>query len=119
MDIDEDKITQVLYNVISNSLKYSPEGGQVTFRVRASDGFIVVSITDQGVGIPKNVIDKIFDRFYRVDKARSRNLGRDRAWFSDRKRNGRGAWRENMGGKCGWKRNYGVLYTSLRTGRRG
>ncbi|MGE7186337.1 cell wall metabolism sensor histidine kinase WalK [Peribacillus sp. NPDC006672] len=75
VDIDEDKITQVLYNVISNSLKYSPEGGQVTFRVRATDGFIVVSITDQGVGIPKNVIDKIFDRFYRVDKARSRNLG--------------------------------------------
>ncbi|MFD4816135.1 cell wall metabolism sensor histidine kinase WalK [Peribacillus butanolivorans] len=75
VDIDEDKITQVLYNVISNSLKYSPEGGQVTFHVRASDGFIVVSITDQGVGIPKNVIDKIFDRFYRVDKARARNLG--------------------------------------------
>ncbi|WP_285768078.1 cell wall metabolism sensor histidine kinase WalK [Peribacillus sp. SI8-4] len=75
VDIDEDKITQVLYNVISNSLKYSPEGGQVTFRARASDGFIVVSITDQGVGIPKNVIDKIFDRFYRVDKARARNLG--------------------------------------------
>ncbi|MEF2097568.1 cell wall metabolism sensor histidine kinase WalK [Bacillus sp. CFBP9009] len=75
VDIDEDKITQVLYNVISNSLKYSPEGGQVTFRVRASDGFIIVSISDQGVGIPKNVIDKIFDRFYRVDKARARNLG--------------------------------------------
>ncbi|WMX55724.1 cell wall metabolism sensor histidine kinase WalK [Peribacillus sp. R9-11] len=75
VDIDEDKITQVLYNVISNSLKYSPEGGQVTFRVRAAESFIVVSITDQGVGIPKNVIDKIFDRFYRVDKARSRNLG--------------------------------------------
>ncbi|MFJ7752648.1 cell wall metabolism sensor histidine kinase WalK [Peribacillus muralis] len=75
VDIDEDKITQVLYNVISNSLKYSPEGGQVTFRAKASDGFIVVSITDQGVGIPKNVIDKIFDRFYRVDKARARNLG--------------------------------------------
>ncbi|MDP1418633.1 cell wall metabolism sensor histidine kinase WalK [Peribacillus simplex] len=75
VDIDEDKITQVLYNVISNSLKYSPEGGQVTFRVRASDGIIIVSITDQGVGIPKNVIDKIFDRFYRVDKARARNLG--------------------------------------------
>ncbi|AOH57355.1 PAS domain-containing sensor histidine kinase [Peribacillus muralis] len=75
VDIDEDKITQVLYNVISNSLKYSPEGGQVTFRAKATDGFIVVSITDQGVGIPKNVIDKIFDRFYRVDKARARNLG--------------------------------------------
>ena len=75
VDIDEDKITQVLYNIISNSLKYSPEGGKLTFRVGTEDNFIVVSISDQGVGIPKNVIDKIFDRFYRVDKARSRNLG--------------------------------------------
>lgn len=75
VDIDEDKITQVLYNIISNSLKYSPEGGTITFRVGTVDNFIVVSISDQGVGIPKNVIDKIFDRFYRVDKARSRNLG--------------------------------------------
>ena len=75
VDIDEDKITQVLYNVISNSLKYSPEGGKIMFRVGTVDNFIVVSISDQGVGIPKNVIDKIFDRFYRVDKARSRNLG--------------------------------------------
>lgn len=75
VDIDEDKITQVLYNIISNSLKYSPEGGKITFHVGTVDNFIVVSISDQGVGIPKHVIDKIFDRFYRVDKARSRNLG--------------------------------------------
>ena len=75
VDIDEDKITQVLYNIISNSLKYSPEGGQVTFRIRPKENFIVISVTDQGVGIPKKVIDKIFDRFYRVDKARARNLG--------------------------------------------
>lgn len=75
VDIDEDKITQVLYNIISNSLKYSPEGGQITFRIRTVENFIAVSISDQGVGIPKNLIDKIFDRFYRVDKARSRNLG--------------------------------------------
>lgn len=75
VDIDEDKITQVLYNIISNSLKYSPEGGTITFRVGTVDNFIVVGISDQGVGIPKNVINKIFDRFYRVDKARSRNLG--------------------------------------------
>ena len=75
VDIDEDKITQVLYNIISNSLKYSPEGGKVTFRVGTIDNFIVVSISDQGVGIPKHVIGKIFDRFYRVDKARSRKLG--------------------------------------------
>ena len=60
VEIDEDKITQVLYNIISNSLKYSPEGGQITFRVGAVDKFIVVSISDQGVGIPKNIIDKDF-----------------------------------------------------------
>ncbi|WP_110928063.1 cell wall metabolism sensor histidine kinase WalK [Bacillus massiliglaciei] len=75
VDVDEDKITQVLYNVISNSLKYSPEGGQVTFRVRPSEGFIVISISDEGMGIPHNLIDKIFERFYRVDKARTRKLG--------------------------------------------
>ncbi|WP_409303517.1 cell wall metabolism sensor histidine kinase WalK [Peribacillus sp. SCS-155] len=76
VDIDEDKITQVLYNIISNAIKYSPEGGQITFRLKVEDeSRIVVSISDQGVGIPKNNIDKIFERFYRVDKARSRNLG--------------------------------------------
>lgn len=75
VDIDEDKITQVLYNIISNSMKYSPEGGRIIFRVGTVDNFIVISISDEGMGIPKNVIDKIFDRFYRVDKARARNLG--------------------------------------------
>ncbi|RFU68078.1 cell wall metabolism sensor histidine kinase WalK [Bacillus sp. V59.32b] len=75
VDIDEDKITQVLYNIISNAIKYSPEGGQITFRVKEESERIVISISDQGVGIPKNTIDKIFERFYRVDKARTRNLG--------------------------------------------
>ena len=74
-EIDEDKITQVLYNVISNAIKYSPEGGQITFRLKEMEEFIEVSIQDQGVGIPKDKLDKIFDRFYRVDKARARNLG--------------------------------------------
>lgn len=74
-EIDEDKITQVLYNIISNAIKYSPEGGQITFRLKELDGYIEVSIQDQGVGIPKDKLEKIFDRFYRVDKARARNLG--------------------------------------------
>ncbi|OIK15035.1 cell wall metabolism sensor histidine kinase WalK [Bacillus sp. MUM 13] len=75
VEIDEDKITQVLYNIISNAMKYSPEGGQITFGLRAEEKQIIISISDQGVGIPKNTIHKIFERFYRVDKARSRNLG--------------------------------------------
>jgi two-component system, OmpR family, sensor histidine kinase VicK len=75
VEIDEDKMTQVLYNIISNALKYSPEGGQVTFAIKEKDDKIIVSVTDQGVGIPKENIGKIFDRFYRVDKARARKLG--------------------------------------------
>ncbi|MFB5284340.1 cell wall metabolism sensor histidine kinase WalK [Peribacillus sp. Hz7] len=103
VDIDEDKITQVLYNIISNSLKYSPEGGQVTFRIGTVESFIVVSISDQGVGIPKNVIDKIFDRFYRVDKARSRNLGGTGLGLAIAKEmvvaHGGRIWAESMEGK--------------------
>ncbi|WP_050613499.1 cell wall metabolism sensor histidine kinase WalK [Bacillus testis] len=75
VEIDEDKITQVLYNTISNSIKYSPEGGQLTFRLRELEKSIEISIEDQGVGIPKDKLEKIFERFYRVDKARTRNLG--------------------------------------------
>ncbi|MEH7176280.1 cell wall metabolism sensor histidine kinase WalK [Neobacillus vireti] len=75
VEIDEDKMTQVLYNIISNALKYSPEGGHVTFSIKEEEEKIVVSVSDEGVGIPKENIGKIFDRFYRVDKARTRKLG--------------------------------------------
>ncbi|MEH7096441.1 cell wall metabolism sensor histidine kinase WalK [Neobacillus vireti] len=75
VDEDEDKMTQVLYNIISNALKYSPEGGQVTFSIKEKEDKIIVSVSDQGVGIPKENIGKIFDQFYRVDKARTRKLG--------------------------------------------
>jgi two-component system, OmpR family, sensor histidine kinase VicK len=73
--IDPDKITQVLDNIISNAIKYSPEGGTITFSLEQKEDEIVVSVKDEGVGIPKENVNKIFDRFYRVDKARSRNLG--------------------------------------------
>jgi two-component system sensor histidine kinase VicK len=75
VEIDEDKLTQVLDNIISNALKYSPEGGQVKFKVKELENMIEVSISDQGMGIPKDNIKKIFERFYRVDKARSRQMG--------------------------------------------
>lgn len=73
--IDPDKITQVLDNIISNAIKYSPEGGTITFSLEQHEEEIVVSVKDEGVGIPKENVNKVFDRFYRVDKARSRNLG--------------------------------------------
>ncbi|THE10819.1 cell wall metabolism sensor histidine kinase WalK [Bacillus timonensis] len=75
LELDPDKITQVLDNVISNALKYSPEGGTVIFGLTEANNEIVISVGDQGVGIPKDNINRIFDRFYRVDKARTRKLG--------------------------------------------
>ncbi|WP_273853883.1 cell wall metabolism sensor histidine kinase WalK [Guptibacillus spartinae] len=73
--VDKDKMTQVLDNIISNAIKYSPDGGTITARCWTIGKKIRISISDEGVGIPKNNLSKIFDRFYRVDKARSRQLG--------------------------------------------
>jgi two-component system, OmpR family, sensor histidine kinase VicK len=75
VQMDTDKMTQVLDNIISNAMKYSPEGGAITFTAAVIGRKVKVSITDQGVGIPKNNVSKIFDRFFRVDRARSRDLG--------------------------------------------
>ncbi|KKB44131.1 cell wall metabolism sensor histidine kinase WalK [Bacillus thermotolerans] len=75
VEIDTDKLTQVIDNIISNAMKYSPEGGQLTFKVEENTDNIKVSIRDQGMGIPKKNINRIFERFYRVDRARSRKMG--------------------------------------------
>ncbi|CAM3808603.1 cell wall metabolism sensor histidine kinase WalK [Alkalicoccus chagannorensis] len=72
---DRDKLTQLLDNIISNAVKYSPEGGTITISLKVEQNRIVTSIRDEGVGIPKENLHHVFDRFYRVDKARSRNLG--------------------------------------------
>ncbi|MGA9288289.1 MAG: cell wall metabolism sensor histidine kinase WalK [Anaerobacillus sp.] len=73
--VDKDKMTQVLDNILSNAIKYSPDGGTITARCWTIGKKIRISISDEGVGIPKNNLSKIFDRFYRVDKARSRQIG--------------------------------------------
>ncbi|WP_335871891.1 cell wall metabolism sensor histidine kinase WalK [Bacillus sp. 2205SS5-2] len=75
VEIDPDKLTQVIDNIISNALKYSPEGGTVTFKVKKEDSQIRISVSDEGLGIPKDNVEKVFERFYRVDKARSRQMG--------------------------------------------
>ncbi|MFD1863470.1 cell wall metabolism sensor histidine kinase WalK [Planococcus sp. FY231025] len=75
VEVDPDKLTQVIDNIISNALKYSPEGGKVRFTVTVEDGFLLIRIKDQGMGIPKENVERIFDRFYRVDRARSREMG--------------------------------------------
>lgn len=73
--IDRDKMTQVLDNIISNAFKYSPEGGLITFRVSRLRHQLLVSVKDEGLGIDYGRLDKIFERFYRTDKARTRKLG--------------------------------------------
>lgn len=75
MEIDTDKMTQVLDNILNNAIKYSPDGGKITFSMKTTDTQLIVSISDEGLGIPKADLPKIFDRFYRVDKARSRAQG--------------------------------------------
>lgn len=73
--IDQDKIDRVLDNLISNAMKYTAEEGAVRVAAVYVDGMIKVSIEDTGIGIPQKDLERIFDRFYRVDKARSRNMG--------------------------------------------
>ncbi|GAA0437186.1 cell wall metabolism sensor histidine kinase WalK [Lentibacillus halophilus] len=73
--VDKDKIFQVLDNIISNAVKYSPEGGTIRFKTMKQQGRLLVSVSDEGMGIPRDKVDKIFDRFYRADKARSRKVG--------------------------------------------
>ncbi|MCL7747495.1 cell wall metabolism sensor histidine kinase WalK [Halalkalibacter alkaliphilus] len=70
-----DKMTQVIDNVISNAMKYSPEGGNITIAMLHQGHQLQISISDQGMGIPRESQAKIFDRFYRVDKARARSVG--------------------------------------------
>lgn len=75
VELDTDRMMQVLDNIMNNALKYSPDGGTITGRMRQTDQSVIISITDQGMGIPKNDLVKIFSRFYRVDRARSRAMG--------------------------------------------
>lgn len=74
-EVDPDKIIQVIDNIMNNAIKYSPDGGTITVHLSETHNNILLSITDQGLGIPKKDLQKVFDRFYRVDKARARKQG--------------------------------------------
>ncbi|MDS3852262.1 cell wall metabolism sensor histidine kinase WalK [Staphylococcus hominis] len=76
-EIDPDKMTQVFDNVITNAMKYSRGDKRVEFHVKQNALYnrMTIRIKDNGIGIPINKVDKIFDRFYRVDKARTRKMG--------------------------------------------
>ena len=75
VEIDTDKMTQVIDNILNNAIKYSPDGGKIKVGMKTTDAQLIISISDLGLGIPKKDLPRIFDRFYRVDKARSRAQG--------------------------------------------
>lgn len=75
VEIDTDKIMQVIDNVMNNAIKYSPDGGKIEVHLMETHNNVVLSISDEGLGIPKKDLEKVFERFYRVDKARARQQG--------------------------------------------
>ena len=72
---DEDRITQVLVNLVANAIQYTPEDGEVTISAARHENEIYISVKDTGIGIPPEYLANLFTRFYRVDKSRSRNAG--------------------------------------------
>ncbi len=72
---DRDRLSQVLVNVLDNAVKFTPERGQITIAAEEKAGGMVVTIVDTGIGIPREEIQRLGERFYRVDKTRSRELG--------------------------------------------
>jgi len=72
---DEGRFTQALLNLLDNAIKYTPERGSIRINALKEGGFVRIEVTDTGVGIPEKDLPRIFERFYRVDKARSRELG--------------------------------------------
>jgi len=72
---DKSKLTQVVYNLIDNAIKYTPRAGRVRVEMTRSGKRVFIRVSDTGIGIPEEDQKHIFDRFYRVDKARSRETG--------------------------------------------
>jgi two-component system phosphate regulon sensor histidine kinase PhoR len=72
---DKDRLTQILVNILDNAVKFTPESGKVIIAADETDAYSVVSIIDTGIGVPKDEIQRLGERFYRVDKTRSRDLG--------------------------------------------
>src|SRR2546428_12311089 len=77
LDVEGDplRLKQIVVNLVDNAIKYTPSGGSVSVATYPANGKVVLEVTDTGIGIPKNATSQIFDRFFRVDKARSRQLG--------------------------------------------
>lgn len=75
VDADPDRVGQVARNLVSNAIRYSPEGGEVRVRARREGDLVQVSVTDRGIGIPADRLDRVFEKFYRVDNELTRKVG--------------------------------------------
>jgi two-component system phosphate regulon sensor histidine kinase PhoR len=75
LHIDVEAVRQIINNLVDNAIKYTPEGGQVVVSLTAREDTVECSVADTGLGIPEDEQDRIFERFYRVDKGRSREIG--------------------------------------------
>ena len=72
---DRHRIEQLLINIIGNAIKYTSEKGRITVQIYCERDYVVICVEDNGIGIPEEDLGRIFERFYRVDKARSRQMG--------------------------------------------
>lgn len=72
---DKDSIEQIVINILTNSIKYTPDGGLIRVYAGPIDNKVYIKVIDNGIGIPQKDLERIFERFYRVDKARSRKMG--------------------------------------------
>lgn len=75
VSVNEDRFRQMMINLIDNAIKYTPEGGLVTVSARESSGSLEICVRDTGIGIPEKDLPRLFERFYRVEKARSKKMG--------------------------------------------
>ncbi|EAF2930242.1 PAS domain-containing protein [Listeria monocytogenes] len=75
IETDRDKLQQILINLLSNAINYTPVDGKVEVKLIEQEAEVIIEVTDNGLGIPAKDIDRVFERFYRVDKARSRHSG--------------------------------------------
>ncbi|EHL2528840.1 PAS domain-containing protein [Listeria monocytogenes] len=75
IETDRDKLQQIVINLLSNAINYTPVDGKVEVKLIEQEAEVIIEVTDNGIGIPAKDIDRVFERFYRVDKARSRHSG--------------------------------------------